>query len=86
MTGKDAAMAIERFYLTYNQDQIKEPIIYNVGRQFRVVTNIRTASVSDHIGIVGLELDGEQSEIDAAVRWISSQGVKVEPIEKNVIE
>jgi ABC-type methionine transport system ATPase subunit len=86
MTGKEAAMAIERFYLTYNQDQIKEPIIYNVGRQFRVVTNIRTASVSDHIGIVGIELDGEQAEIDAAVRWISSQGVKVEPIEKNVIE
>ena len=79
-------MAIERFYLTYSQERIKEPIIYNVGRKFRVVTNIRSASVSDHIGIVGLELDGEQAEIDAAVRWIADQGVKVEPIEKNVIE
>ena len=79
-------MAIERFYLTYNQDKIKEPIIYQVGKKFRVVTNIRSASISDHIGIVGLELDGEQSEIDAAVEWIATQGVKVEPIEKNVIE
>lgn len=79
-------MAIERFYLTYNQDKIKEPIIYAVGKKFRVVTNIRSASVSDHIGIVGLELDGEQDEINAAVKWIASQGVKVEPIEKNVIE
>jgi L-aspartate semialdehyde sulfurtransferase ferredoxin len=79
-------MAIERFYLTYNQDRIKEPIIYTVGQKFRVVTNIRSASVSDHIGIVGLELDGEQGQIDAAVKWIAAQGVKVEPIEKNVIE
>ncbi len=79
-------MAIHRYYLTYNQDKIKEPIIYNVGRKFRVITNIRSASVSDHIGIVGLELDGDQGEIDAAVKWIAEQGVKVEPIEKNVIE
>jgi L-aspartate semialdehyde sulfurtransferase ferredoxin len=79
-------MAIHRYYLTYNQEKIKEPIIYNVGKKFRVITNIRTASVSDHIGIVGLELDGDQNEIEAAVKWIAAQGVKVEPIEKNVIE
>jgi len=79
-------MAIHRFYLTYSQERIKEPIIYSVGKKFRVVTNIRSASVSDHIGIVGLELDGDPAEIDAAVKWIAEQGVKVEPIEKNVIE
>jgi L-aspartate semialdehyde sulfurtransferase ferredoxin len=79
-------MAIHRFYLTYNQEKIKEPVIYNVGRKFRVITNIRTASVSDHIGIVGLELDGDEAEIDSAVKWIADQGIKVEPIEKNVIE
>ena len=60
--------------------------IYTVGKKFAVVTNIRSASVSDHLGIVGLELEGEQSEIDAAVKWIAAQGVKVEPIEKNIIE
>jgi len=79
-------MAIQRVYLTYGQDAIKEPIIYHVGHKFRVVTNIRGASVSDHIGIVALELDGEEDEIERAVRWIAAQGVKVEPIEKNVIE
>ena len=79
-------MAVQRFYLTYSQEQIKDPIIYWVGHKFKVITNIRGASVSDHIGIVALELDGEETEIDKAVRWISAQGVKVEPIEKNVIE
>jgi ABC-type methionine transport system ATPase subunit len=79
-------MAVQRVYLTYGQEAIKEPIIYLVGQKFRVVTNIRGASVSDHIGIVALELDGEEDEIQRAMRWIAAQGVKVEPIEKNVIE
>jgi hypothetical protein len=79
-------MAIQRFYLTYSEDKIKEPIIYWVGHKFRVVTNIRGASISDKIGIVALELDGDEDEIRRAVKWMAEQGGKVEPIEKNVIE
>jgi ABC-type methionine transport system ATPase subunit len=79
-------MSVQRFYLTYSEDKIKEPIIYQVGHKFRVVTNIRGASISDKIGIVALELDGEEDEIRKAVQWIADHGVKVEPIEKNVIE
>jgi len=79
-------VAIHRFYLTYTDEKIKEPIIYNVGHKFSVVTNIRAASVSDHVGILALELEGEVEEIQKAVEWIAAQGVKVEPIEKNVIE
>ena len=79
-------MAVHRFYLTYSEEKIKEPIIYTVGHKFRIVTNIRGASISDKIGIVALELDGDEEEIRKAVRWIAEQGVKVEPIEKNVIE
>jgi hypothetical protein len=81
-----AAMAMQRFYLTYSEDMIREPIIYWVGHKFRVVTNIRGASISDKIGIVALELEGEEEEIRKAAKWIADQGVKVEPIEKNVIE
>lgn len=79
-------MTTQRVYLTYSQEKIKEPIIYQVGQKFDVVTNIRGASVSDHIGIVALELDGEEDEIERAIRWIAGRGVKVEPIQKNVIE
>ncbi len=79
-------MAVHRFYLTYTDDRIKEPIIYHVGHKYKVITNIRAASVSDHVGILALELDGDPDEIERAVKWIAEQGVKVEPIEKNVIE
>lgn len=79
-------MAIHRFYLTYTDEKIKEPVIYHVGHKFRVITNIRAASVSDHVGILALELEGNVDEINKAAKWIAEQGVKVEPIEKNVIE
>ena len=75
-----------KVYLTYPTDLIKEPLIYEVGRRFQVVTNIRGANISDTMGLVALELDGTQAEIDRAVAWLRERGVQVEPIEKNVIE
>ncbi len=76
----------EKVYLTYPTELIKEPLIYEIGRRFDVVTNIRGANVSDTMGLVALELDGTQDAIDGAVAWLREAGVQVEPIEKNVIE
>ncbi|OFV90188.1 MAG: FeS-binding protein [Acidobacteria bacterium RBG_16_68_9] len=76
----------EKVYLTYPPNLIKEPLIYEIGRKFAVVTNIRGANVSDTMGLVALELDGTRREIDRAIEWLRERGVTVEPIEKNVIE
>ena len=76
----------EKFYLTYPTTLIKEPLIYLVGQQFHLVTNIRGANVSDEMGLVALEVEGKQADIDQAVAWLREKGVTVEPIEKNVIE
>jgi len=76
----------KKFYLTFPQRLIKQPIIYRVGHKFRVVTNIRGASVSEEMGLVALELEGEDREIEKANRYLKKLGVKVEPIEKDVIE
>jgi hypothetical protein len=65
---------------------IKQPFIWEVGHKFKVVTNIRQASVTDEIGIVCLELDGARSEVAAAIKWLEKNGVNVEPVEINVIE
>ncbi len=70
-----------RVYLTYLGDVMKEPLIYHLGHKFDVVTNIRGATIKDDIGLVTLEISGEEDEIDRGLEWIESQGVKVEPIE-----
>jgi len=70
----------------YPPKLIKEPLIWKLSKKFDVVTNIRQASVTDEIGIVSLELDGKRAEIQAAVKWLETLGVSVEPVEIGVIE
>jgi len=83
---RSGAQTRTKFYMTYPKKLVREPLIYWVSRKFDVITNIRSASVSEDIGIIALELDGTQEAIDAAVSWFRDQGITVEPIEKNVIE
>ena len=52
----------------------------------QVITNVRGASVSDDLGIMAVELSGEAECLERAMTYLSDNGVKVEPIEKNVIE
>ncbi len=65
---------------------ITRPIIYELGKQFQVVTNVRQASVTPEVGIVSIELEGERSEIKKAIAWLEEIGIKVEPVEINTIE
>jgi L-aspartate semialdehyde sulfurtransferase ferredoxin len=82
---KSSSPTQQRLWLMYPPKLIKQPFIYEVGRKFKVVTNIRQASVTDEIGIVCLELDGKREEVKAAIKWLEKQGVNVEPVEIGVI-
>ena len=75
-----------RFWLMYPPRMIKTPILWELGHRFKIVTNVRQASVTDEIGILCLELDGPRTEIAAAVAWLEKTGINVEPVEINVIE
>ena len=75
-----------RVWLTYPPQNIKRPIIWELGKKFDIVTDIRQASVNDEVGIVCLEIDGPRAEIKAAIAWLQKNGVNVDPVEINVIE
>ena len=79
-------MASFKIRLSFPEDKIKEPIIYQIDDEFKVVTNIRRADVREKTGWVELELTGDASEIEKAVESLKLKGVKVEPIERNIIE
>ncbi len=70
----------------YPPGLIREPLVWKLTQKFKVITNIRQASVTDEIGIVSLELEGSRKDIAAAIRWLEKVGVSVEPVEINVIE
>ena len=75
-----------RLWLMYPPRLITVPIIWQLSQKFKLVTNVRKASVTDEIGIVCLELEGAAKEVDTAIKWLEKSGVSVEPVEINVIE
>lgn len=79
-------MAKKRVKFTFPQNQITDPVIYQIGHKFKIVTNIRRADVRDDMGWVVLELDGDDQEISDSINWVSSLGVRVDPVGGDIIE
>ena len=79
-------MAKRQVMFTFPEELIKEPIIYSLGHQFKVVTNIRRADISAAKGWEVLELEGEEEEIEQGIAWVTSKGVRVDPVIGDVVE
>jgi ABC-type methionine transport system ATPase subunit len=71
----------ERVRLTFPAELVRQPIIGELVRRFDVLPNIRRADVSDDVGWIVCELDGEAERIEEAVAWMEEIGVDVEPLD-----
>ncbi|MEE2948418.1 MAG: NIL domain-containing protein [Verrucomicrobiota bacterium] len=83
-TTKDRKTA--RLWLMFPPKLITQPVVWELSQKFPVITNVRQASVTDEIGLVCLELDGQEDDVKKAIAWLARKGVSVEPVEINVIE
>lgn len=72
--------------LTFPPERITEPIIYNIGQQYSVITNIRRANVTEESGWVMLEMRGTSEEIERAINYLKNINVQVEPVEGDVVQ
>lgn len=79
-------MAKQRLHLTFPEQLVQEPVIYTVGKQFEVVTNIRRANVEERIGWVILEVEGTEEALAKAVAYLEERGVQVGRIDGDVVE
>jgi hypothetical protein len=79
-------MAVKRVRFTFPENLIREPLIYNLGHEFRVITNVRMADVDEKTGWVLLELEGDQDEIERSLAWAQGKGVRVDPVSGDVVE
>ena len=77
---------MQRVRLTFLDRLIKEPIVYQLGKKFDIVTNIRRADIQEGIGWVILELEGEDAEIDRGLEWARTVGVRVDPALGDLVE
>ena len=84
MTGPYA----KRCWFTFpTRNQVEQPILWQMSRRYPDVSfDIRQASVQNEIGIMAVLLSGKEEEVKAAMEFMRSHGVTVEPIEKSVVE
>ncbi|MBI2848779.1 MAG: NIL domain-containing protein [Chloroflexi bacterium] len=79
-------MEKRRVRFSFPPQLVTEPVIYNLGKEFGIVTNIRRANVTKNKGWVVLELEGREEDIESGIAWITTKGVKVDPIGGDVME
>ena len=78
----------KRCWFTFpTRTQVEQPIIWQMSRKFPDVSfDIRQASVQNEIGIMAVLLTGSEDDVIAAIAFLRSKGVTVEPIEKSIVE
>lgn len=75
-----------RVKLTFPQNLIKEPVIFTMSKRFEVMPNIRRARITDTVGEMILELDGQEEHVNNGVQYLRDQGVEVELIEGDIVQ
>ncbi len=78
-------MATKRVKLTFPQDLIKEPVVFNMAKQYDIMPNIRRAKVTESVGEVVLELEGADKNLEAGIAYLKERGVKVEAVEGDIV-
>ena len=72
--------------LIFPQELIKEPVTFRMAKQFDIMPSIRRANVTETVGELILELEGEHENIEKGIEYLTKLGVKVEPIVGDIVE
>ena len=75
-----AAVSRKRITLVFPQDLIQEPVVFTMAKKFDIIPNIRKARVTESVGEMTLELEGDEKSLDKGIKYLESRGVKVEPV------
>ena len=75
--GRHAVKIKKNIHFEFDQELVREPLLYHINRSFDVVVNIRGAKVSDTGGFIALELEGTMAEIDRVLDYLRQHGVRL---------
>lgn len=79
-------MAKRLVKLTFPQKLIKKPVIFTMAKKFDVMPNIRRARVTEKVGEMVLELEGEEKNLEKGIAYLTKVGVIIEPVIGDIIE
>ena len=74
-----------RLFVSFPEELVERPMIYELVKRFDVVPNIRRANVEAHSGWVILELAGAPAARDEAIAYLEGLGCSVNRMEGDVV-
>lgn len=75
-----------RVKLTFPQHLIKEPVIFTMAKKYDIMPNIRRAKVTETVGEMVLELEGEEKNLKEGIESLRQLGIVVELVEGDILE
>jgi len=75
-----------RLYVSFPEELVDRPMIYEIVKKFDVVPSIRRAGIEAHEGWVILELAGPTEQRDAAIGYLEEIGCTVNRMEGDILE
>ena len=73
-------MATRRWSLTYPTKLIKEPVLYRVAKDFKLVPNIRKARVTETTGEVLVDFSGTEEDLKKGLNYLTGLGITVKEV------
>jgi L-aspartate semialdehyde sulfurtransferase ferredoxin len=74
-----------RLFVSFPEELVERPMIYELVKRYDVVPNIRRANVESHSGWVILELSGAPEARDQAITYLEGLGCAVNRMEGDVV-
>ena len=78
-------MTSRNLQLTFPENQVTEPVIYQIVKKFDVIPSIRRANISNHVGWLVVELSGTTEHLDSAIAYLRDLGIEVAPVEGDIV-
>lgn len=78
-------MSSLRLFVSFPEELVSRPMVYELVKEFDVVPNIRRANVEAHSGWIILELEGADDARDQAIAYLEGLGCTVNRMEGDVV-
>jgi len=69
---------------TRTSDQVGQPVIHRIGKDFDVTTNIKRAQITEDSAVADIEISGDLVEVQRAVAWLHTTGLQVDALDRSV--
>lgn len=75
-----------RIVLHFPRRLVDRPIVYRLVKDYNLEFNILKASVTpEEEGLLVLELSGEQTEYDSGIKYLATNGVRIQSLSQDVV-